>query len=58
MKPEPREEFLTWYEEHKDDEFDFQKEILHYCRLDVDILAQSCIKFRDRIMTVGGYTSL
>ena len=38
MKPETRTKFLQWYEQHKLDHFDFQKELLRYCRSDVDIL--------------------
>ena len=31
MKAETREEFMQWYEVHKQDQFDFQKEIVDYC---------------------------
>jgi len=40
MKPADREQFLTWHEEmtRKNVIFDFQREIVQYCRNDVDIL--------------------
>ena len=47
MSKERRAEFLQWYEEHKNDSFDFQKEMKEYCISDVDILLHACLKFRD-----------
>lgn len=47
MMPGNRTQFLKWYEEHQHDCFDFQKEIIRYCRSDVDILRRGCLKFRD-----------
>lgn len=32
MSISARETFLKWYEDHKNDVFDFQKEMLEYCR--------------------------
>ena len=46
MSKERRQEFLSWWETNKDKGFDFQKEILEYCISDVDILLNSCWKFR------------
>ena len=37
MNPESRKDFIKWYTEHKDDDFDFQEELLRYCQSDVDI---------------------
>lgn len=34
MNANQREEFLVWYKRKADDEFDFQKEIIDYCRYD------------------------
>ena len=47
MKPDERDKFLKWYEERVNENyvFDFKKEILEYCRSDVDILRRSLIKF-------------
>lgn len=43
MKPKRRDEFLNWYEHNKGLEFDFNKELVEYCRSDVDILRKSCL---------------
>ena len=50
MKPERREEFLTWYNERKGDVFDFQKEMEKYCQSDVDILRRGCGEFRQQLL--------
>ena len=42
-----RKEFLQWYERHKSDAFDFDAEILSYCKSDVDILLKACMKYKD-----------
>ena len=49
MKPDERTKFLKWYEERVSENyvFDFKKEILEYCRSDVDILRRSMMKFRE-----------
>ena len=49
MKPEAREKFMAWHQEQVENNyvFDFQKEILKYCRSDVDILAQCCKLYRE-----------
>ena len=49
MKPAEREKFMAWHQEQVDNNyvFDFQKEILKYCRSDVDILAQCCKLYRE-----------
>ena len=54
MKPDERTKFLKWYEERVSENyvFDFKKEILEYCRSDVDILRRSMTKFRE------GFTQL
>lgn len=46
MMPEKRIEFLRWYEEHRNDSFDMERDLVEYCKSDVDILAKACIKFR------------
>jgi hypothetical protein len=50
MKSSDREKFIKWYSIHKNDVFDFKKEIIKYCQSDVIILATACIKFRDLFM--------
>ena len=54
MKPEAREKFMTWHQEQVDNNyvFDFQKEILKYCRSDVDILAECCKLYREMFKQV------
>jgi hypothetical protein len=46
-------EKLKWYEEHKNDPFHFQEELLRYCRSDVDILRQYCLKFRQMFIDIS-----
>lgn len=50
MKPGARAKFLKWYEENKNTPFDFQIELLRYCKSDVDILRRCCLKFRKLFM--------
>ena len=49
MKPEAREKFMVWHQEQVENNyvFDFQEEILKYCRSDVDILAECCKMYRE-----------
>ena len=51
MKPEAREKFMTWHQEQVDNNyvFDFRHEILEYCRSDVDILAECCKLYREKL---------
>ena len=58
MKPEAREKFLTWHQEQVENNyvFDFQHEILKYCRSDVDILAECCKLYREMFMHVTDTT--
>ena len=54
MKPDERSKFLKWYQERVSENFvfDFKKEILEYCRSDVDILRRGIIKFREDFIKV------
>ncbi|XP_060564754.1 uncharacterized protein LOC132723964 [Ruditapes philippinarum] len=54
MSEKERAELLVWLSERKDDVFDFRKEMLDYCRSDVDILRQACLKFRELLMSATG----
>ena len=51
MKPEAREAFLVWHKEQVESNylFDFKKEIIKYCRSDVDILRKCCMQFREML---------
>ena len=56
MKPEAREAFLAWYKEQVESNylFDFKKEIIKYCRSDVDILRKCCMIFREMLRNETG----
>lgn len=54
MKPNDRAMFLHWYEEHRNDKFDLQKELLEQCKSDVDILKHCCLRFRENFMNITG----
>jgi hypothetical protein len=47
--PDEKEKFLEWHNELKQNNyvFNFQQEILSYCRSDVDILRRCCLEFRE-----------
>ena len=54
MKPKVREEFLTWHKEKVESNyvFNFKEEITKYCRSDVDILRNCCMKFREMLRNI------
>ena len=54
MKPETRKAFLTWHKEQRDNGyiFDFNEEIIKYCRSDVDILRKCCMEFREMLCEI------
>ena len=56
MKPEAREAFLAWHKEQVESNylFDFKKEIVKYCRSDVDILRKCCMIFREMLRNETG----
>ncbi len=45
---------MSWHQSQQDQIFDFRKEMLEYCRSDVDILRQSCLKFQHLLMSSTG----
>ena len=49
MKPDERANFLKWYDDRVSENyiFGFQKEIIEYCRSDVDILRRGIMKLRE-----------
>ena len=51
MKPEERKAFIAWHSEQVANNyvFDFQKEIVKYCRSDVDILRKCCLLYREML---------
>ncbi|XP_049818063.1 uncharacterized protein LOC126264380 [Aethina tumida] len=50
MKPEDRHTFLNWHQEHQNDVFNFQEEIVAYCKSDVEILMRACLSFRSMLL--------
>ena len=52
MFPKDRESFLAWHASQAGKIFDFQTEILNYCRKDVEILRLACTAFRQLVMSV------
>ncbi|OOY49400.1 hypothetical protein BOV97_12840 [Solemya velum gill symbiont] len=54
MGVKEREEFFAWYDTVKNDAFHFRNEMLEYCRSDVDILRQACLRFRTLMMESTG----
>ena len=55
MSAKDREEFLNWYGEKvaQGYQFDFQKEIIKYCKQDVEILRRACLAFRKTFLDCG-----
>ena len=51
MKPEERKAFIAWHKEQVESNylFDFQKEIVKYCRSDVDIMRKCCLLYREML---------
>ena len=56
MKPAGREAFMIWHQEQVENNyvFDFRKEIIKYCRSDVDILAKCCLLYREMFKNETG----
>src|SRR5262249_2371207 len=53
MKKKDREEFLKWYDLVKNNIFDFKKELIEYCRSDVDILRRGCLELRKQFLEIA-----
>ena len=58
MSTEERSKFLDWHGKQKDKTFHFRTDMLVYCRSDVDILRQSCLKFRQLLLEASSNASL
>ena len=54
MHNEARDKFLKWYKIHGEEPFDMDRELLEYCRSDVDILLNPSWKFRKLFMDITG----
>ena len=57
MSPQRKKEFEDWYKQRKEEEnvFDFQKELIEYCRSDVELLKQGCEQFRKLFFCQAGF---
>ena len=51
---EGRKKFDQWYAEQQKKTYVFREAIYYYCRLDVDILRQGCVKFARLIANITG----
>jgi hypothetical protein len=60
MKPREREVFLNWHREQRAAGyvFEMRTEIIKYCRADVNILRQSCLKFRECFLNTNSVDPL
>ena len=56
MKPAERKAFIAWHKEQVESNylFDFQKEIVKYCRSDVDIMRKCCLLYREMLRDETG----
>lgn len=52
FKSKQYKDFMAWYEQHKNDTFDFQAEVEKYCHQDVKILEKGCLKFRELVIDI------
>ncbi len=52
MTAEKRDKFDQWYGKHVNDKFDFEEELLRYCRNDVEILRKACTRYRNKTKEV------
>lgn len=49
MKVEARDKFYKWYNDQKGVQFDFRRDLVAYCKKDVEILRIGCMKFRSML---------
>lgn len=53
MKKSDSFNFLEWYEEHINDEFNMQRDLVQYSVSDVEILTQACLKYKEHLLSTG-----
>ena len=63
MNPKDKETFLAWHTTKKESNyvFNFQEQIVTYCRSDVDILRRCCLEFRElfhNVTDIDPFTTL
>ena len=54
MKPKARAEFLSWYEQHQNDEFLLSEKLAEYCSGDVNILLCAAIEMQRLFRDITG----
>ncbi|XP_062568063.1 uncharacterized protein LOC134230308 [Saccostrea cucullata] len=57
MSSEERKKLAEWHAKKSDETFNFQDEMLRYCRSDVDILRRGCLEFRNLMINVTTFKS-
>jgi len=57
MAPKARQALEKWHQEQRDKEgvFDFQKELVAYCKSDVRLLKEGCLTFKRLFETLAGF---
>ena len=55
MSPEGKQALETWHQQQRDKVFDFQKELVAYCKSDVHLLKQGCLTFKRLFETLTGF---
>ncbi len=46
MQEKEKDEFIEWYNLHRNDVFNFRQELLFYCNNDVELLMKGCLSLR------------
>lgn len=52
MNSEKQQEFMVWYTENAESNWDNDKELIDYCTADVTLLREGCMKFRQIVMDI------
>ena len=55
MSPEDKQALETWHQQQRNKVFDFQKELVAYCKSDVRLLKQGCLTFKRLFETLTGF---
>ena len=60
MSPERREEFMAWHAARREEGyvFDFAQELVDYCKSDVRLLKQGCMKFQQEFHKVAKFNPM
>ena len=55
MSPEDKQTLETWHQQQRNKVFDFQKELVAYCKSDVRLLKQGCLTFKRLFENLTGF---